>query len=158
LLSVWFIPHVKVSTLHSGREGTHNAIYKEWTDKTGKPLDLSETDPRKNPLLLPDVINAPLTQKGRDQCVEQRAAAASVLEGVKLIIMSPLVRCLQTASIMFEDHLPHNTPWRVKWMVHKGVREELGTLLYNKRRQLSKTEQLFIGVDFTHLPGKNNAM
>ena len=36
----------------------HNAIYKEWTDKTGKPLDLSETDPRKNPILLPDVIDA----------------------------------------------------------------------------------------------------
>jgi hypothetical protein len=48
----------------------HNAIYKDWTDKTGKLVDLSETNPRKNPLLLPDVIDAPLTQKGRDQCTE----------------------------------------------------------------------------------------
>ncbi len=63
-----------------------------------------------------------------------------MLEGVELIIMSPLVRCLQTACIMFEDHCPHNNPRRVKWMVHEGVREELGTLLCNKRRPLSKTE------------------
>ena len=34
---------------------------------------------------MPDVIDTPLTQKGRDQCTEQRAAA-SVLEGVKFQI------------------------------------------------------------------------
>ena len=119
-------------------------MYKEWTDKTSKPLDLSETYPRKNPQLLPNVIDAPLTQKGREQCAEQRAAA-SVLEGVKLIIMSPLVRCLQTAHITFEDHLPHNTPRRVKWMVYEGVKEELGTLLCNKRRPLSKLSNYFPG-------------
>ena len=118
---------------------------------------MSETDPRKNLLLLPNVIDAPLTQKGRDECAERRVAA-SVLEGVKLIIMSPLVRCLQTARITFEDHLPHNTLRRVKWMVHEGVREELGMLLCNKRRPLSKTKRLFPGVDFTHLPGKDDAM
>jgi hypothetical protein len=43
-------------------------------------------------------------------------------------------------------------------MAHEGVREELGTLLCNKRRPLSKTEQLFPGVDFTHLPREDNAM
>ena len=76
----------------------------------------------------------------------------------KLIIMSPLARCLQTAHITFEDHLPHNTPRRVKWIAHEGVREELGTLLCNKRRPLSKAERIFPGVDLTHLPGKDNTM
>lgn len=149
---------MEVSTSRSGRAGTHNAIYKEWTDRTGKPLDLSETDPRKNPLLLPDITDAPLTQKGRDQCAERRAAA-SALTGIELIIMSPLIRCLQTAHITFEDHLPGNTPRGVKWMAHEGVREELGTLLCNKRRPLSETERLFPGVDFTRLPcGEDDAM
>ena len=78
--------------------GMHNAIYKEWTDETGTPLDLSETDPMKNPLLLPRVIDSPLTPKGKDQCAEQRPAARA-LEGVELIVISPLVRCLQTAHM-----------------------------------------------------------
>jgi broad specificity phosphatase PhoE len=138
--------------------GTHNAIYKEWTDRTGRPLDLSETDPMKNPLLLPNVIDSPLTPKGRDQCAEQRPAACA-LEGVELIVISPLVRCLQTAHITFEDHLPHNTPRMVKWMAHEGVREELGTLLCNKRRALSETEPLFPCVDFTRVPhGEDDVM
>ena len=107
--------------------------------------------------MLPDVIDPPLTQKGMDQCTEQKTVA-SMLEGVKLIIMSPLVRCLQIAHNTFEHHLPHNTLRRVKWMAHEGVREELGMLLCNKRRPLSKTERLFPGVDFTHLPGEDDAM
>ena len=81
-----------------------------------------------------------------------------MLEGVELIIMSLLVRCLQTACKMFEDHLSHNTPQRVKWIVHKRVMEELGVLLCNERRPLSETERLFPGVDFTHLPGKDDTM
>lgn len=138
--------------------GMHNAIYKEWTDKTGTPLDLSETDPMKNPLLLPRVIDSPLTPKGKDQCAEQRPAARA-LEGVELIVISPLVRCLQTAHITFEDHLPHNTPRTVKWMVHEGVREELGTLLCNKRRARIETEKLFPWVDFSRVPhGEDDVM
>ena len=44
-------------------------------------------------------------------------------------------------------------------MAHEGVREELGTLLCNKRRPLSETERLFPGVDFAHLPhGEDDAM
>ncbi len=105
----------------------------------------------KNPLLLPHVIDSPLTPKGKDQCAEQRPAARA-LEGVELIVISPLVRCLQTAHITFEDHLPHNTPRTVKWMAHEGVREELGTLLCNKRRALSETKRLFPSVDFTRIP------
>ncbi|KAL7543768.1 hypothetical protein ACHAXR_013078 [Thalassiosira sp. AJA248-18] len=135
-------------------QGTHNEIYKQWTEKTGVPLDLSETDPEKNPFLLPDVIDAPLTQKGRDQCAEQRFVA-SKLEGVELVVSSPLVRALQTAHITFEDHLPFNTPRHkpeTPWIVHESIREELGTLLCNKRRPLSETEIEFPEVDYTYLP------
>ena len=130
-------------------QGTHNEIYKQWTEKTGKLLDLSETDPKKNPFLLDHVIDAPLTQKGRDQCAEQRSAA-SKLEGVELVIVSPLVRALQTAHITFEDRL------HVKWIAHDGIREELGTLLCNKRRPLSETELEFPEVDYSYLPYGND--
>ena len=132
-------------------QGLHNEIYKQWTERTGKPLDLSETDPDKNPFLLDHVIDAPLTQKGRDQCAEQRDVA-SKLGGVELVITSPLVRALQTAHITFEDHLPYNSPRGVKWIAHEAVREELGTLLCNKRRPLRETEVEFPEVDYTYMP------
>lgn len=133
-------------------QGTHNELYRQWTEKTGKPLDLSETDPEKNPLLLPDIIDSPLTQKGRDQCAQQRLAA-SELKGVELVIVSPLTRALQTAHITFEDHLPYNNPQGdIQWIAHEGIREELGTLMCNKRRPLSETQLEFPAVDYTYLP------
>lgn len=131
-------------------QGTHNELYRQWTEKTGVPLDLSETDPKKNPLLLPSIIDAPLTQKGRDQCARQRSAAGQ-LDGVELVIVSPLTRALQTAHITFEDHLPYNSKG-IKWIAHDGIREELGTLLCNKRRPLGETELEFPEVDYTYLP------
>ena len=131
-------------------QGTHNEIYQQWTAKTGKQLDLNETDPTKNPLLLPNVIDAPLTPKGKNQCMEQQTVSRA-LEGVELIVMSPLIRCLQTAHITFEDNLPKKKS-EMKWIAHEGIREELGLLLCNKRRPLSETQKLFPIVDFTYAP------
>ena len=132
-------------------QGTHNQLYKEWTDRTGVPLDLSETDPAKNPMLLPDIIDARLTQKGMDQCAQTRTAVGQ-LEGIELVVVSPLMRTLETAHIAFEDHLPHNTERNVKWIAHEGIREELGLLMCNKRRPLSETTMAFPHVNYTHLP------
>ncbi|KAL9189827.1 hypothetical protein ACHAXT_009502 [Thalassiosira profunda] len=133
-------------------QGTHNQLYKEWTDRTGVPLDLSETDPVKNPMLLPEIVDARLTQKGMDQCAQTRSAA-SELQGIELVVVSPLMRTLETAHIAFEDHLPHNAGARnVKWIAHEGIREELGMLMCNRRRPLSETAIEFPHVDYTHLP------
>ncbi|KAL7530685.1 hypothetical protein ACHAWF_003470 [Thalassiosira exigua] len=132
-------------------QGTHNELYRQWTERTGEPPDLSEPDPRKNPMMRDDVVDAPLTEKGRRQCEEQRSTAAG-LDGIELVVSSPLARTLQTAHCTFEDHLPYNAQREVKWMAHEGVREELGQLLCNKRRPLSETEFEFPEVDYTHMP------
>lgn len=141
--------------------GVHNEIYNQFVEQAGKPLDLSDMNPENNPLLLPNVIDAPLTDKGIAQCVEQRAAISrrncgAQLDTVELIISSPLVRCLQTAHITFEDFLPyHNnaieSSREVKWIAHDGIREELGSLLCNKRGPFSETKERFPRVDYTHV-------
>ena len=133
-------------------QGTHNQLYKEWTEKTGELLDLSETDPNKNPLLLPDIIDAPLTPKGKHQCLQQQSTA-SQYEDIELIICSPLVRALETAHITFQSHLPrdNNNNNKPKWIAYDGIREELGTLMCNKRQPLSQTELQFPHVDYTLL-------
>ncbi len=135
-------------------QGTHNQLYKEWTDRTGIPIDLSETNPELNPLLLPDIIDAPLTDKGRNQCKEQRVDKSEYLGGVELIIVSPLVRALETACITFDDHLPSSNKrddGGVRWIAHEGIREELGLLLCNQRRPLKETQLEFPHVDFSLL-------
>ena len=148
--------------------GIHNEIYNQWVERTGRLLDLSDMNPENNPLLLPNVLDAPLTEKGIAQCVEQRAGIArrvggAALDNVELIISSPLVRCLQTAHVTFEDFLPYNTNElrrEVKWIAHDGIREELGCLLCNKCGPLSETIDLFPMVDYTHLSysGENDEM
>ena len=157
-------------------QGLHNQIYQHHVDNVtnGVPIDLSETNPKLNPLVLPNVIDAPLTDKGRDQCSNQRlalmAAAESdgegydgggrggYLNGVELIVVSPLVRALETACITFQDHLPSSTTTNnhqhqdeVKWIAHEGIREELGLLLCNQRRPLRETISEFPHVDFSLL-------
>jgi len=107
------------------------------------------------------ILDAPLTQKGRDQCEAQKDYA-SKLENVELVIVSPLVRALQTAHITFGDYLPTTTTTTtateqlqrrdVKWIAHEGIREELGTLMCNKRQPFSETKSQFPLVDYTHLP------
>jgi broad specificity phosphatase PhoE len=111
---------------------------------------LSETDPAKNPLLLPHVIDAPLTQKGINQCKQQYELNGNNLRGVERIIVSPLVRALQTAVFTFRDHV--ETIDTTIWTAHEGCREELGMLLCNKRRPLSETKIEFPHVDFSQLP------
>lgn len=131
-------------------QGTHNEVHRLWTEKHGS-FDLSETDPEKNPLLRPDVIDAALTPKGRGQCAEQRDLASKL--NVELVVMSPLLRTLQTAQLTFGDNLQRNS---VPWVANELIREELGSLLCNKRRPLSQTQPEFPHVDFSLLPQHPN--
>jgi phosphohistidine phosphatase SixA len=163
-------------------QGIHNQIYKEHADQSAIPIDLSETsDPALNPFLLPNVIDARLTEKGKDQCRYQRdAMVRQYLGGVELIVVSPLVRALETACITFEDHLPSSSSSSssatinnnskggeqqqqqlqqkqgVRWVAHEGIREELGLLLCNQRRPLRETRLEFPHVDFSLLLAKQH--
>lgn len=141
------------------------------------PLNLSETDPAKNPLLHPSIVDAPLTAKGIRQCQQQYDvhSRSGSLNGVQRIIVSPLVRALQTAQLTFRDHIPNNVNTdnlpssshrnvhnnksdgdedknnTTIWTAHEGCREELGMLLCNKRRPLRETMSEFPHVDFSTL-------
>lgn len=155
--------NTKIVHFQRHAQGIHNQIYLEYTQQTGQPINLSSTDPTSNPLLLPNVIDAKLTPKGVKQSQEQYANSADCLKGVELIVVSPLVRALETSTITFGDHLPNNnannyddsngnTNGRgTKWLAHEGCREELGLLLCNQRQPLSQTTVAFPHVDFSLL-------
>eukprot|EP00956_Cyclotella_meneghiniana_P021184 scaffold38199_cov54-Cyclotella_meneghiniana.AAC.3 len=177
------LPHdntIKVVHFQRHGQGTHNQLYAKHTESNGGiPLNLSETDPAKNPLLHPSIIDAPLTAKGIRQCQQQYDLHRKNLIGVQRIIVSPLVRALQTAQLTFRDHIPktsntdatallsssssnrhlHNNNNNEDniinnntiWTAHEGCREELGMLLCNKRKPLTETISDFPHVDFTTL-------
>jgi len=120
-------------------QGTHNALYKKHADQMKELPDLSSNDRDKNPLLCESVIDAPLTEKGVEQCLNQQHAA-SKLKDVELIVVSPLLRAMQTADITFDKF---KTRKDVKWILNEDVREELGLLMCNKRRSLSDIRREF---------------
>ena len=45
-------------------------------------------------------IDAPLSEEGKTQCVETRAAAAA--KDIDFVLVSPLRRAMETAHLMFE--------------------------------------------------------
>ena len=45
-------------------------------------------------------IDAPLSEEGKSQCVETRAAAAA--KDIDFVLVSPLRRAMETAHLMFE--------------------------------------------------------
>jgi len=103
------------------------------------------------------VIDAPLTYKGIKQCQQQYELNSQNLRRVERIIVSPLVRALQTAHITFRDHTQSINS--TIWTAHEGCREELGMLLCNKRRPLSETQAEFPNVNFSLLPhGEDDSM
>ena len=71
---------------------------------------------------------------GQIQCINQQHVA-SKLKDVELIVVSPLLRAIQTAQITFDEQF--RTREDVKWILNEDVREELGLLMCNKRRSLS---------------------
>ncbi|KAL7563000.1 hypothetical protein ACA910_013525 [Epithemia clementina (nom. ined.)] len=125
-------------TIHFQRhgQGYHNFICDLWRE-WGRPIDFDSTDPTLNPIVRPELLDPPLTSLGIDQCRARREQCAQL--NPELVIVSPLLRCLQTAQSSFRDHLPPLVPW----VAHEGCREELGLLMGNKRRPIAELEQEF---------------
>jgi len=142
-------------TIHLQRhgQGFHNLICDVWREK-GLPIDFDSTDPDVNPVIREEFLDPPLTETGRRQCKDRRIQCATL--SPELVIVSPLLRCIQTAKLSFVDHLPSmngkNDPKSadyVPWVSHEGCREELGLLVGNKRRPISDIIMDYPDIDFS---------
>jgi broad specificity phosphatase PhoE len=116
-------------------------------DDAGRRVeDIYHNDPQINPFVRPEIIDSPLTHHGRNQCAAQSAMAANNLDP-QVILVSPLVRAIETASITFQTHQKNNVPF----VAHEDAREELGLLRCNQRQPLSETQRDYPFVDFGHM-------
>lgn len=107
-----------------------------------RPIDFDSPDPNLNPVVRPEFLDPPLTNLGMQQCRSQRELCASL--SPELVIVSPMLRCIQTAKLSFRDHVT-----TVPWVSHEGCREELGLLVGNKRRPIVEIREDYPEIDFS---------
>jgi broad specificity phosphatase PhoE len=94
-----------------------------------------------NPYVLPEVLDAPLTQKGREQAKAIQSLVQNMDCQPELVVLSSNCRALQTGLIAC-GHL------NVQFIAHEMVREETGVHICDKRRTIKEQKIDFPTVDF----------
>jgi len=124
-------------------QGYHNLICDMWRE-LDRPIDFDSSDPNLNPVVRPEFLDPPLTALGMQQCRSQRDLCNGLAP--ELVIVSPMLRCIQTAKLSFRD-FDDSAPW----VSHEGCREELGLLMGNKRRPITEIREDYPEIDFSDI-------
>jgi broad specificity phosphatase PhoE len=95
---------------------------------------------------MPEIVDAPLTEKGRQQALKLQPEVRAMKNQPQLVAFSPNCRALQTGVLVFE-HLKGKIPF----IAHEMVREENGVHICDKRRPTSRQMNEFPMVDFSLL-------
>jgi broad specificity phosphatase PhoE len=133
-------------------QGFHNVLCAQYRELTGFPVDLESLDPKKNPMLRLEVLDSPLTEVGRRQCLNCQEEAS--LLNPELLIVSPLLRAIQSAELSWSAHRNGKVPW----IAHEGCREELGLLVCNQRRTITDIQASYPDIDFSLCPDNEDTL
>lgn len=90
-----------------------------------------------------ELVDAPLTEVGRQQAVGLLPQAVGV--GLDVVIVSPLVRAIETATVGLAGHLDRGVPF----VVEELCREQLGPNLPDKRRPKHVVAAAYPALDFS---------
>ena len=100
-----------------------------------------------------ELVDAPLTEVGRQQAAELlRPQAAGMAFDV--VVVSPLLRAIETATIGLAPHLESGVPF----VVVEGCREQLGPNLPDKRRPKHVAAAAYPALDFGAVAGGEDAL
>lgn len=142
-------------TIHFVRhgQGFHNvmadvffAAGREWEQFVRSP---------ENPYVMPELLDAPLTHKGREQASALRSVVRNLDDRSRpeLVVCSPNCRALQTALLAFDDDDD-----RVEFLAHETAREETGVHVCDRRRPTSQQAREFPRVDFGLLESEEDVV
>jgi broad specificity phosphatase PhoE len=141
-----------IKTVHFVRhgQGFHNLMAdlaraqgREWVQFSKSP---------ENPYTMPELLDAPLTEKGRQQAIALQPRVAALKNPPELIVCSPLCRALQTGIIVFANSaMENNNKAPNRLLAHEMVREQTGIHVCDKRRAVSRQKLEFPLVDFSLL-------
>lgn len=95
-----------------------------------------------NPYLDPSLTDAPLTPLGKEQAQALREATAAL--PIDVVVVSPLVRAVETAYLAFEAQLERGVPF----VAVELCREQIGQNLCDARRPRAIASAAFPRVDF----------
>ena len=102
---------------------------------------------------MPEILDAPLTNKGREQAILLQSTVRDLKDKPELVVFSPNCRALQTGMLAFQE-LDESVPF----IAHECVREETGVHLCDKRRPTSQQAKEFPRIDFSELETEEDVM
>jgi len=142
-----------VKTVHFVRhgQGFHNLLA-DLAQQEGRQW-VQFHNSKENPYVMQEILDAPLTEKGRQQAYALQPEVQAFSKQPELIILSPNCRALQTGVIIFEHLLG-----KVPVIAHEMVREENGVHVCDKRRPTSRQAKEFPMVDFALLETEEDEM
>lgn len=111
---------------------------------------------RLNPLfgyLREDLVDAELTDYGESQCKALSVKSIPNLNGVELLVVSPMRRTLQTATLSFPQHLQS-----FPWVALENIREQTGKHPCDHRSTISALKQQFSHVNFDHVSAEEDPL
>jgi broad specificity phosphatase PhoE len=114
-------------------------------------IAFQNTNTPENPYTMPEIMDAPLTAKGREQALLVQPKIRELEHQPELVIFSPNCRALQTGAIAFED-----LTGKVPFLAHEMVREETGVHICDKRRPKSRQQHEFPMIDFSLLESEDD--
>eukprot|EP00532_Pseudo-nitzschia_australis_P012086 CAMPEP_0168213182 /NCGR_PEP_ID=MMETSP0140_2-20121125/4664_1 /TAXON_ID=44445 /ORGANISM="Pseudo-nitzschia australis, Strain 10249 10 AB" /LENGTH=277 /DNA_ID=CAMNT_0008140027 /DNA_START=25 /DNA_END=858 /DNA_ORIENTATION=+ len=125
-------------------QGFHN-LMADMAKQEGRVWENCTNTP-ENPYVMPEIVDAPLTNKGRQQAaiLQPVVNALDASKKPQLIALSPHCRALQTGIIAFRELIG-----KVPFLAHEMVREETGIHVCDKRRPTSEQASEFPMVDFS---------
>ncbi|CAJ1912452.1 unnamed protein product [Cylindrotheca closterium] len=140
-------------TVHFVRhgQGFHN-LAADIARKNGKTW-IPHTLDENNPYIMPEILDAPLTERGRQEAISLQETVNQMKDKPELIVFSPHCRALQTGLLVFEE-LEGNIPY----LAHEMVREQFGVHVCDKRRPKSRQEKEFRAVDFSMIETEEDVL
>jgi broad specificity phosphatase PhoE len=118
------------------------------------------TNTPENPYVRPEILDAPLTENGRQQALRLQSTWRSRMPHApqpQIVVCSPNCRALQTALLAFEPLLSGDcaTP---PFVAHEMVREETGVHVCDQRRPTSRQTAEFPQIDFSLLTSEEDPL
>lgn len=104
---------------------------------------------RDDPLLgylREDLEDASLTEQGVAQCKALRSESCKTVENAQLIVVSPMNRTMQTASISFAQ-----LNGKIPWVAIEDLRERTGLHPCDRRRSISEHKVAYRHIDFSNV-------
>lgn len=131
-------------------QGFHNLLADIYSSQGKEWTQFKRED--DNPYVRMELLDAPLTDKGRKQAKALQSQIES-MEPLEIVLLSTNCRALQTGIITFQSYVN-----KIPFIAHEMIREEIGVHLCDQRRSISSHKLEFPMVNFDLVPSDEDIL